>query len=69
VIDEGLPRTQQQLELRANFAESITWLINGKPLTPTTDGRFVWQLQEGEWTVEAANQQVRTSRRFVVRRD
>jgi hypothetical protein len=69
VIDKALPRTQQQLEFQANVGASITWSINGKALSPTDDGRFVWPLEEGEWTVEAANEKVRTTRRFAVRGD
>jgi penicillin-binding protein 1C len=67
VIDDAIPRQQQQLELRANLDRGITWKINGAPLAPSANGRIAWPLEEGEWTLEAANQHTRTSRRFVVR--
>jgi penicillin-binding protein 1C len=67
VIDESIPRSQQQLELRANSESGVIWRINGTPVSPGTDGRILWRLEEGEWTLEAANQHTRTSRRFVVR--
>jgi penicillin-binding protein 1C len=69
VIDDAIPRSQQQLELRANLDSGITWRINGKPVFPGADGRVAWQLEEGEWTLEAANHHAQTSRKFVVRRN
>jgi penicillin-binding protein 1C len=69
VIDDAIPRSQQQLELRANLNSGITWKINGNPINPAPNGRIAWQLEEGEWMLEAANQHTQTSRKFVVRRN
>jgi penicillin-binding protein 1C len=69
VIDDAIPRSQQQLELRANLDRGITWKINGTTIAPGANGRIAWQLEEGEWTLEAANEHTQISRKFVVRRN
>lgn len=67
VLDENLPRAQQQLELQANLATGVSWKMNGAPVPPDKAGRVRWPLQEGRWTVEAATANERAKVSFVVR--
>jgi penicillin-binding protein 1C len=69
VLDGNLPATQQQLELQANRPDGVTWKMNGRRLSPATDGRVLWPLAEGRWTLEAAIAGQQTSVNFVVRRE
>lgn len=69
VIDDAIPGSQQRLELRANMEGGISWKINGERLEPNPNGRVFWQLKEGEWTLEAANEHAQASRKFFVRRN
>jgi penicillin-binding protein 1C len=69
VLDENLPVAQQQLELQANRREGLTWKVNGEVITPAVDGRVLWPLAEGKWTVEALTAGEEARVRFVVRRE
>ena len=55
VLDRTLPGAQQQMELQANLPEGVAWKINGEPLTPRPDGRVLWALKPGRWTLEVSN--------------
>jgi hypothetical protein len=69
VLDENVPLVQQQMELQANLPNGVTWRMNGERLAPGANGRVLWPLREGRWTVEAATSGERTSVSFVVRRE
>lgn len=69
VLDHSVAITQQQVEFQANGEEGVTWKVNGKAIAPRQDGRVLWQLTEGEWTVEAANTAARVTSKFVVRKE
>jgi penicillin-binding protein 1C len=68
-LDQTLLPSQQQMELQASIAGGTTWSINGKPLAAVPDGRMLWQLQEGEWTLVATNGSASVTSRFSVRKD
>lgn len=68
VLDDNLPSGQQQLEFQANRPEGTVWEVNGQPVAPRPDGRVLWPLAEGEWTVEATHAAERASHRFTVRK-
>lgn len=65
-IDPRLPLRQQQLEFRVNQGAGVVWRLNGEPLTPGSDGRIVWQLEEGEWSLEVSNGAGTDTHRFRV---
>jgi penicillin-binding protein 1C len=52
-IDPELPRAQQMIELTATIGNDVQWYVNGLPVRPERDGRFLWQLAPGEWDVRA----------------
>lgn len=68
LLDENLPRSQQQVQFRVNGSEPVEWRVNGTPVPPGADGRVLWALQEGSWAVEAVGSGARADARFEVRR-
>jgi len=68
-VDASIPMAQQQMEFQANIPDGVTWSMNGVPLAPGPGGHVLWQLREGDWTLEADNGVVRTRSRFSVRRE
>jgi len=68
VLDPSVSTTQQQVEFQSNGKDGVLWKVNGNPIVPRQDGRVLWQLKEGEWTVEAANTAARVTGKFVVKR-
>ena len=67
VLDDGLPAAQQQMEFQANLPQGVTWKVNGQPLIPSQNGRALWKLRPGHWTLEATNRTATASGRFEVR--
>lgn len=68
-LDTGIPLAQQQVEFQANIPDGVTWTMNGAPLAADTTGHVLWQLKEGDWTLEADNGVVRAKSRFSVRKE
>lgn len=68
-LDQTVPLEQQQMELQASIANGTMWTINGKPLASCADGRTLWQLREGEWTLEASNGGTTVACRFSVEKE
>ena len=68
-ISTALPPSQQMLELAASVERGVEWFVNGKKVSPQTDGRFLWQLQPGEWQVTAVAAGQSTSSSFIVERN
>ena len=66
LMDENLPVSQQQVEFRINIPEGATWKLNGKPLSAPNNGRLLWQIQPGEWSLEVSNQAAQVTSKFVV---
>lgn len=66
LVDDNLPRTQQQVEFRINLPEGAIWKLNGKELPSPENGRMLWPLQPGEWTLEVSNSETQVSSKFVV---
>jgi penicillin-binding protein 1C len=54
-IDPVLPPSQQMVELTAACANGVEWFVNGKRVSPESDGRVFWQLAAGEWNVRAVS--------------
>ena len=67
IMDRVLPLRQQQIEFQANRPEGVHWRINGTPLACRPDGRVLWQLSPGKWTLEAVNSTGKATGRFEVR--
>ena len=67
-ISRDLPPAQQQLEMRVNIPEGTVWKLNGASLPSPRDGRLLWTLQPGEWTLEVSNAATRQERHFRVTR-
>ena len=68
-LDENLPDSQQQVEFQINIPEGTVWKLNGKPLPVPQNGRLLWQLQVGEWTLEVSNAAALVSCKFIVKRE
>ncbi len=66
LLDPLLPARQQQVEFRVNQPARTTWKLNGAPLPPDAEGRILWQLAEGDWTLEASNGTTSQTRTFRV---
>jgi hypothetical protein len=43
------------VELTAACANGVEWFVNGKRVSPESDGRVFWQLAAGEWNVRAVS--------------
>jgi len=69
LLDNDLPATQQQLELRVNIPDGTIWKLNGESITSPSNGRLLWQLQEGDWILEVSNTSAHETRTFTVRKN
>ncbi|MGB8354914.1 MAG: hypothetical protein WCD79_13545, partial [Chthoniobacteraceae bacterium] len=68
-LDGSIPQSQQQLELQASDANGVAWSINGERIAPDGEGRVLWQLKAGDWTLEASNGTQKVVARFSVQGD
>jgi penicillin-binding protein 1C len=68
-ISPALPEAQQMIELAATKSEGVEWFVNGRKIVPQLDGRVLWQLQPGEWTLEASDGGTRVASRFSVEKE
>ena len=67
VLDHNVAMRQQQIEFQANETNAVTWKVNGEAIVPGLDGRILWQLAEGEWTVQATTPAAEVASKFIVR--
>lgn len=65
-LDPQLPETQQQVEFRVNQPRGTTWTLNGDPLPTSAEGRVLWQMKPGQWTLEVSNHATTVTRVFTV---
>ena len=52
-VDSILPRSQQMIELTSTLPGNVQWFVNGRPVTPQSDGRTFWKLEPGAWQIRA----------------
>ena len=67
LLDPQLPESQQQVEFRVSQPAGTRWTLNGEPLPVSGEGRVLWPLREGQWTLEVSNGVTTDTRTFQVR--
>jgi penicillin-binding protein 1C len=67
LLDPQLPAAQQQVEFRVSQPRGAKLMLNGEALEVPRDGRVLWQLREGQWTLEVSNAGTAVTRHFTVK--